>query len=54
MLIEKRNKNEELYDDRDYPIIFKFPTALTNTGENINSIKRKTSKILDVLLKGSI
>lgn len=54
MLIEKRNKNENLYDDRNYPMLFKFPTVISNTGENINSIKRKEAEILDVLLKSSM
>ena len=32
-LIEKRNKNEYLYDDLNYPVLFKYSTVITNTGE---------------------
>ena len=43
-LIEKRNKNEYLYDDLNYPVLFKYSTVITNTGEDINYF-RKTRRV---------
>ena len=39
-LIEKRNKNEYLYDDLNYPVLFKYSTVITNTGEDINYFRK--------------
>ena len=41
-LIEKRNKNEYLYDDLNYPVLFKYSTVITNTGEDINYFRKKS------------
>jgi hypothetical protein len=50
-LIEKRNKNEDLYDDLNYPVLFKYSTVITNTGEDINYLKEKAEQIFEALLE---
>ena len=50
-LIEKRNKNEYLYDDLNYPVLFKYSTVITNTGEDINYFIKKSEQIFKALLE---
>ncbi|MDV2631341.1 hypothetical protein RZO31_00410 [Lactococcus lactis] len=50
-LIEKRNKNEYLYDDLNYPVLFKYSTVITNTGEDINYFRKKSEQIFKALLE---
>lgn len=50
-LIEKRNKNEDLYDDLNYPVLFKYSTVITNTGEDINYLREKAEQIFEALLE---
>lgn len=50
-LIEKRNKNEYLYDDLNYPVLFKYSTVITNTGEDTNYFRKKSEQIFKALLE---